>query len=95
VGREAIIYEYTDWLNPNDPLKNRDALDKMVGDYAFTCAVVDYGHRCASRIGFFKPLRDSNRRSTVPEDDAMPLSWKKKRLQKLPFLSCSSGPPKN
>jgi len=47
VGREAIIYEYTDWLMPTDPLKNRDALDRMVGDYAFTCPVVDFAHRYA------------------------------------------------
>jgi len=47
VGREAIIYEYTDWLQPTDPLKNRDALDRMVGDYAFTCPVVDFAHRYA------------------------------------------------
>lgn len=47
VGKEAIIYEYTDWLQPTDPLKNRDALDRMVGDYAFTCPVVDFAHRFA------------------------------------------------
>ena len=47
MGREAIIYEYTDWLMPTDPLKNRDALDRMVGDYAFTCPVVDFAHRYA------------------------------------------------
>lgn len=47
VGREAIIYEYTDWLQPTDPLKNRDALDRMVGDYAFTCPVVNFAHRYA------------------------------------------------
>ena len=47
VGREAIVYEYTDWLMPTDPLKNRDALDRMVGDYAFTCPVVDFAHRYA------------------------------------------------
>ena len=47
VGKEAIIYEYTDWLLPTDPRKNRDALDRMVGDYAFTCPVVDFAHRFA------------------------------------------------
>ena len=26
---------------------NRDALDKMVGDYAFTCPTVDYAYRYA------------------------------------------------
>ncbi len=47
VGKEAIVFEYTDWLNPLDPLKNRDALDKMVGDYAFTCPVMNFAHRYA------------------------------------------------
>lgn len=32
---------------PTDPLKNRDALDRMVGDYAFTCPVVEFAHRYA------------------------------------------------
>ena len=66
VGREAIIYEYTDWLNPNDPLKNRDALDKMVGDYAFTCAVVDYGHRFAETGHNVYMYYFSERASTNP-----------------------------
>jgi len=47
VGREAIVYEYTDWLMPSDPLKNRDNLDRMVGDFDFTCPVVDFAHRYA------------------------------------------------
>lgn len=37
--RESIIYEYTDWLNPEDQISNRDAIDKIVGDYYFTCHV--------------------------------------------------------
>ncbi|NP_001037380.1 acetylcholinesterase type 1 precursor [Bombyx mori] len=47
VARQAIIYEYTDWLNPEDPVKNRNALDKMVGDYHFTCGVNEFAHRYA------------------------------------------------
>ena len=47
VGREAITFEYTDWLNPEDALKNRDAVDKMVGDYAFTCPTVDFAYQYA------------------------------------------------
>lgn len=45
---EAIIFEYTDWLNPDDPIKNRDAVDKIVGDYHFTCPVVDMAHYYSS-----------------------------------------------
>ena len=47
VGREAIVFEYTDWLNPESAVNNREALDRMVGDYSFTCSVVDFSHRYA------------------------------------------------
>ena len=47
VGREAIVFEYTNWLDPDSAVMNRDALDKMVGDYAFTCPVVDFAYRYA------------------------------------------------
>ena len=40
-----IIYEYTDWLRPDDPHVNRDALDKIVGDYQFTCNVNEFAGR--------------------------------------------------
>jgi len=39
---QAIMYEYTDWLDPKDGAKNRNALDKMVGDYFFTCNVNEF-----------------------------------------------------
>ncbi|XP_018494487.1 LOW QUALITY PROTEIN: acetylcholinesterase-like [Galendromus occidentalis] len=48
VVNEAIIFEYTDWLNPDDPIKNRDAVDKIVGDYYFTCPVIDMAHYYSS-----------------------------------------------
>nr|AFI47642.1 ace-1(R) [Plutella xylostella] len=47
VARQAIVFEYTDWLNPDDPIRNRNALDKMVGDYHFTCGVNEFAHRYA------------------------------------------------
>ncbi|GBP16249.1 Acetylcholinesterase [Eumeta japonica] len=47
LARQAIIYEYTDWLNPDDLIKNRNALDKMVGDYHFTCSVNEFAYRYA------------------------------------------------
>lgn len=46
--RAAIEFEYTDWLSPDDPVKNRIALDKMVGDYQFTCNVNEFAHKYAS-----------------------------------------------
>ena len=51
IARQAIIFEYTDWSNPDDPIHNRDALDKMVGDYHFTCNVNEFAHRYAEMGG--------------------------------------------
>jgi acetylcholinesterase len=48
IAKNAIVYEYTDWLDPDDPIKNRDAVDKMVGDYHFTCHVNEMGNRFAA-----------------------------------------------
>ncbi|KAF5303035.1 hypothetical protein FQR65_LT08364 [Abscondita terminalis] len=39
---EAIIYEYTNWVNLNDSEKNRNALDKVIGDQFFTCSTNDF-----------------------------------------------------
>ncbi|XP_022918728.1 acetylcholinesterase-like [Onthophagus taurus] len=47
IARQAIVFEYTDWLNPDDTISNRDALDKMVGDYQFTCNVNEFAYRYA------------------------------------------------
>lgn len=47
IARQAIVFEYTDWMNPEDPIRNRDALDKIVGDYQFTCSVNEFAHRYA------------------------------------------------
>lgn len=48
IGQEAIMYQYTDWLNPHDLIKNRDAIDKIVGDYHFTCHVNRIADKYAS-----------------------------------------------
>ncbi|KAK0172171.1 hypothetical protein PV328_005520 [Microctonus aethiopoides] len=47
IGRHAIVYEYTNWLHPDDPDVNRDAIDKIVGDYQFTCNVNEFAGRYA------------------------------------------------
>jgi len=45
--RKAIEFEYTNWINPDDPVKNRVAVDRFTGDWQFTCPVVDFAHRYA------------------------------------------------
>jgi len=47
VQQAALQYEYTNWINPEDPVENRDAVDKYTGDHQFTCPVVDWAHRYA------------------------------------------------
>ncbi|XP_051153447.1 acetylcholinesterase-like [Leptopilina boulardi] len=47
IARTAIVYEYTNWVNPDDPDDNRNALDKIVGDYQFTCNVNEFAGRYA------------------------------------------------
>lgn len=47
LAKQAIVFEYTDWLNPDDPIKNRDALDKIVGDYQITCNVNEFARKYA------------------------------------------------
>ncbi|XP_076370825.1 acetylcholinesterase-like [Tachypleus tridentatus] len=46
-AQNAIIFQYTDWLNPNSSIQLRDAIDKIVGDYHFTCSVNDFAHHFA------------------------------------------------
>lgn len=47
IARQAIVYEYTDWLHPDDPNINRDGIDKIVGDYQFTCNVNEFAGKYA------------------------------------------------
>ena len=44
VGKEAIIFEYTNWLNSHNPMENRDQLDRIFGDYTFTCPVNEFAY---------------------------------------------------
>lgn len=48
IAREAILFEYTNWINPNDSLASNDALDKIFGDYQFSCPVQDFALRYSS-----------------------------------------------
>ncbi|KAK8744325.1 hypothetical protein OTU49_000743 [Cherax quadricarinatus] len=47
VVRQAIMFEYTDWLSPDDGVMYRNAIDKMVGDYHFTCNVNEFAYHYA------------------------------------------------
>ena len=45
VGVQAITYEYTDYMAENNSDVMINALDKMVGDYQFTCPTVAFADR--------------------------------------------------
>uniref|UniRef100_A0A8C4QT41 Carboxylic ester hydrolase n=1 Tax=Eptatretus burgeri TaxID=7764 RepID=A0A8C4QT41_EPTBU len=47
VSLDAIVLQYTDWLAQNDAMKNRDAIEDMVGDYNVICPVVEMAARYA------------------------------------------------
>uniref|UniRef100_A0A6G1SKY2 Acetylcholinesterase n=1 Tax=Aceria tosichella TaxID=561515 RepID=A0A6G1SKY2_9ACAR len=47
IGKKAIVFEYSNWNNPHDPVSNYDGLDKIVGDYYFTCHVNEFALRYA------------------------------------------------
>lgn len=41
LGKEAIKFQYTDWLDPSDQSRLRAKVEQAVGDYHFTCGVAD------------------------------------------------------
>ncbi|XP_028653836.1 acetylcholinesterase [Erpetoichthys calabaricus] len=42
IGLEAVIHQYTDWMDENNPVKNRDAMDDIVGDHNVICPVLHF-----------------------------------------------------
>ncbi|XP_067412546.1 acetylcholinesterase [Emydura macquarii macquarii] len=51
LAAEAVVLHYTDWLDPDNPLKNREALDDIVGDHNVVCPVAHFALRLAERGG--------------------------------------------
>ena len=47
IGLEAIMFEYSNWNNPQDPVSIYDAIDKIVGDYYFVCNVNEFAQEYA------------------------------------------------
>lgn len=41
LAKEAIKFQYTDWLDPNDQARLRGKVEQAVGDLHFTCGVAD------------------------------------------------------
>uniref|UniRef100_A0A8C8S7P0 Carboxylic ester hydrolase n=1 Tax=Pelusios castaneus TaxID=367368 RepID=A0A8C8S7P0_9SAUR len=51
LAAEAVVLHYTDWLDQDNPVKNREALDDIVGDHNVICPVAHFALRLAERGG--------------------------------------------
>lgn len=45
VSREAAVFQYTDWTDVTNTMKNRDSLGRLVGDHMFVCPVLEFAQR--------------------------------------------------
>ncbi|NXG26696.1 ACES Acetylcholinesterase, partial [Grallaria varia] len=51
LAAEAVVLQYTDWLDQDNPVKNREALDDIVGDPNVVCPLMHFAQRWAERGG--------------------------------------------
>ncbi|GCB75944.1 hypothetical protein scyTo_0020419 [Scyliorhinus torazame] len=45
LGLEAVALQYTDWLDENNGIKNRDAMDDIVGDHNVICPLMHFASK--------------------------------------------------
>ncbi|XP_077445428.1 acetylcholinesterase [Stigmatopora argus] len=71
IGLEAVVLQYTDWMDENNGAKNRDALDDIVGDHNVICPLAFFARAFAQHnalkpnAGVFLYLFD-HRASNLP-----------------------------
>uniref|UniRef100_A0A3Q1HDI2 Carboxylic ester hydrolase n=1 Tax=Anabas testudineus TaxID=64144 RepID=A0A3Q1HDI2_ANATE len=51
VARGAALFQYTDWADVNNGMKNRDSLGSLIGDQLFVCPVLEFAQRYSQRGG--------------------------------------------
>lgn len=51
IGLEAVVLQYTDWLDENNGKKNRDALDDIVGDHNVICPLAHFARSYIQHLG--------------------------------------------
>uniref|UniRef100_K7F614 Carboxylic ester hydrolase n=1 Tax=Pelodiscus sinensis TaxID=13735 RepID=K7F614_PELSI len=49
LAAEAVVLHYTDWLDQDNPVKNREAMDDIVGDHNVICPVTHFALRLAEQ----------------------------------------------
>ncbi|XP_026791834.2 acetylcholinesterase [Pangasianodon hypophthalmus] len=47
IGLEAVILQYTDWMDEDNPLKNREAMEDIVGDHNVICPLQHFARSYA------------------------------------------------
>lgn len=47
IGLEAVVLQYTDWMDENNGMKNRDAMDDIVGDHNVICPLAHFARSYA------------------------------------------------
>eukprot|EP00064_Thunnus_orientalis_P007197 superscaffoldBa00000786_g7217 len=47
IGLEAVVLQYTDWMDENNGVKNRDAMDDIVGDHNVICPLAHFARSYA------------------------------------------------
>ncbi|TDG99931.1 hypothetical protein EPR50_G00199620 [Perca flavescens] len=47
IGLEAVVLQYTDWMDENNGLKNREAMDDIVGDHNVICPLAYFARTYA------------------------------------------------
>lgn len=47
IGLEAVVLQYTDWMDENNGLKNREAMDDIVGDHNVICPLAHFARTYA------------------------------------------------
>ncbi|XP_069739001.1 acetylcholinesterase [Phaenicophaeus curvirostris] len=51
LAAEAVVLQYTDWSDQDNPVKNREALDDIVGDHNVVCPLMHFAQRWAEKGG--------------------------------------------
>ncbi|GFS20513.1 carboxylic ester hydrolase [Elysia marginata] len=66
VAKDAVKFQYTDWVHPHDQVALREEVEQAVGDFHFVCGVVDMATTVAAHGQDVYMYRFSHRMSNHP-----------------------------
>lgn len=75
IGLEAVVLQYTDWMDENNEIKNRDAMDDIVGDHNVICPLAHFARSYAQHNALkanvgginFGGVNSGNSQGRIPE----------------------------